>query len=445
MSNKWPASTLNAILAVVLAMGSFLTWRLRAPAEEILAAPPLRWWKGNLHTHSLCSDGDDFPEMIAEWYRTHGYHFLAISDHNVLAEGSRWMTVTEVEKRAGPDALKQYLARFGPHWVELRTNAHGTQEVRLKPLSEYRALVEERGSFLMIPSEEISASSKGLPVHLNATNIAEVISPLNGATVRETIEANMRAVEDQARRRGREILVHLNHPNFGFAITAEDLAAVLSERFFEVYNGHKSVAQLGDAQHASVEHLWDVANTLRMVQFSAPPLFGLATDDAHDYHKGSGDNRSGRGWVMVRASHLTPETLIRAMRRGDFYASTGVTLQAVKYDPELGVLDIEIDPEGGQQYVTRFVGTTADFDPATLPVTDDVGKSVRATRRYSADVGRILAEVEGQHAQYRLHGNELYVRAVITSSQPHPDPSYEGQRQQAWTQPFGWERRIPRE
>ena len=428
-----------------LALGLLLACSLSARPEEIPADPPLRWWKGNLHTHSLWSDGDDFPEMIAEWYREHGYHFLALSDHNVLAEGMRWIGVAEVEKRAGPQALKEYLGRFGPHWVELRTNDAGAQEVRLKPLSEYRALVEERGRFLMIPSEEISAACEGLPVHLNATNIEEVISPLRGATVRETIEANVRAVEDQARRRGRDILVHLNHPNFGFAITAEDLAAVLSERFFEVYNGHTSVAQLGDGQHASVEYLWDVANTLRLVQFAAPPLFGLATDDSHDYHEGSGDNRSGRGWVMVRARHLTPESLLAAMRRGDFYASTGVTLRAVQYDPQQGLLQVEIEPQGDQRYVTQFIGTLADFDPSSRPVTNEAGEPLRATRRYSADVGRVLAEVEGPHAQYRLTGQELYVRAVVTSSQPHPDPSYQGQRQHAWTHPVGWDRRVQAE
>ena len=32
-------------------------------------AEEARWWKGNLHTHSLWSDGDDYPEMIADWYR----------------------------------------------------------------------------------------------------------------------------------------------------------------------------------------------------------------------------------------------------------------------------------------------------------------------------------------------------------------------------------------
>src|SRR4051812_40680344 len=32
-----------------------------------------RWFKGNLHTHSLWSDGNDFPEMIADWYKSNGY------------------------------------------------------------------------------------------------------------------------------------------------------------------------------------------------------------------------------------------------------------------------------------------------------------------------------------------------------------------------------------
>ena len=28
----------------------------------------LTWYKGNTHTHSLWSDGNDFPEMIAKYY-----------------------------------------------------------------------------------------------------------------------------------------------------------------------------------------------------------------------------------------------------------------------------------------------------------------------------------------------------------------------------------------
>ena len=33
--------------------------------------------------------------------------------------------------------------------------------------------------------------------------------------------------------------------------------------FFEVYNGHPGVNQLGDATHPSVELMWDIANAIR--------------------------------------------------------------------------------------------------------------------------------------------------------------------------------------
>ena len=48
--------------------------------------PEPRWFKGNLHTHTLWSDGDDYPEMVLDWYRSRGWHFVAISDHNILSK-----------------------------------------------------------------------------------------------------------------------------------------------------------------------------------------------------------------------------------------------------------------------------------------------------------------------------------------------------------------------
>lgn len=42
-----------------------------------------RWFKGNLHTHTTCSgDGEFTPHEVVEWYKSHGYDFLAITDHN---------------------------------------------------------------------------------------------------------------------------------------------------------------------------------------------------------------------------------------------------------------------------------------------------------------------------------------------------------------------------
>ena len=239
--------------------------------------------------------------MISEWYRTHDYNFLALTDHNILSEGIRWMKHSDIVKRNGADALAKYQKRFGGGWVETRGEPNSPEfEVRLKPLDEFRSLLEERGKFIMIQAEEISDRSEGKPVHMNATNLRELIRPLGGATVRIAMENNLRAAADQAERLGREIIVHLNHPNFGLAITAEDLAAVTSERFFEVYNGHPGVNHLGNDQHPKVERLWDIANTIRLAQLESPPLMGVATDDSHKYH-GKPGSRPGRGWIMVRA------------------------------------------------------------------------------------------------------------------------------------------------
>lgn len=41
--------------------------------NTVSAQTELRWWKGNLHTHIFWSDGDDFPEMVVQWYQAHGY------------------------------------------------------------------------------------------------------------------------------------------------------------------------------------------------------------------------------------------------------------------------------------------------------------------------------------------------------------------------------------
>ena len=58
------------------------------------AQPAVRWWKGNLHTHTLWSDGDDFPEMVVDWYKSRGYDFLALSDHNTLQLGAVGVVAT---------------------------------------------------------------------------------------------------------------------------------------------------------------------------------------------------------------------------------------------------------------------------------------------------------------------------------------------------------------
>lgn len=395
------------------------------------SAAPLRWWKGNLHTHTFWSDGDDFPESIVDWYKTNGYHFLALSDHNVIQAGERWLAVTNKSRQL---ALEKYRNRFGPKWVGLRS-LEEVPSVRLQPLAAFRRLFEERERFLLIQSEEISDRHRLLPIHINATNPRKLIKAQGGTSVVDVIQRNVDAVLAQRRRTGEPMIPHVNHPNFGWGITAEELMQVRGERFFEVYNGHPSVYNAGDTHHASTERMWDIMLAFRISRLKLGPLYGLGVDDSHHYHHFSQTNSNpGRGWIVVRASRLRATELISAMEAGDFYASSGVRLADVRRTKD--ELAVEIEGEPGVSYKTEFIGTLEGFDPASVPGPRPTNSIYAVTRLYSEQIGAVLAVVEGTSASYKLEGDELYVRAKVTSSKRKANTSTEGETEAAWIQPL---------
>jgi len=365
----------------------------------------LRWWKGNLHTHTLWSDGQDYPEMVTQWYKDHGYHFLALSDHNILSEGQKWIDVAP-----GDAVFRKYLERFGPDWVEQKATDDRIQ-VRLKPISEFRCLFEEPGRFLLFQAEEISDTL----AHLNAINISRPIPPQGGNSPVELLQNNVNAVIAQSRETGRPMFCQINHPNFRWALTAEDIMQIRDEKFFEIYNAHPLTQSFGDSKHAGTERMWDIILTKRLAELNLPLIYGIAADDAHVYHQwGPAYANPGRAWIVVRSHHLSPESIIRAMDAGDFYASTGVAFKDILFDGR--TLKLVIRPENGISYITQFIGTLRGYDSTSRSVVDANGIQIRTTRIYSNDIGKILVEIKGTISTYTFTGNEIYVRAKVIST-----------------------------
>lgn len=420
--------SLFAIAASISVLSLAVAFR---QADDLPGSSP-RWWKGNLHTHSLWSDGDDFPEMIADWYKRNGYHFLALSDHNILSDGEKWVPAESTKERA--QAVQKYRARFGAAWVEEKM-VQDQSQVRLKPLREFRGLLEEPGRFHLLPAEEISHRYAKAPVHINAINLRDVIIPVDGDSVAETVRVNLRLVETQRQKTGWRTIAFLNHPNFGWGIRGEDMILAEELRFFEVMNGHPGVRNYGDATHVSTERMWDIVLALRLGKYRLPAVYGLATDDAHAYHLfNSTKSNPGRAWIHVRASHLTGESIVRAMELGDFYCSTGVVLHDVKRDGDN--IHLSIRPEQGVTYRTDFIATLRGASLESEPTLDPDGKALPVTRLYSKEVGQVVATSDELNPTYRLTGKELYVRAKVTSSKSHENPFQKGDVEVAWTQPF---------
>ncbi len=303
---------------------------------ESRPTPGAQWFKGNTHTHTLESDGDSTPEEVATWYKEHGYDFLVLSDHNVLTD----------------------------------------------PASAAAVIDDD---FILIPGEEVTSSFERRPVHINGLNINSLVVPRSAETMVDTIQGNIDAIREV------EGAPHVNHPNFGWAFGAEELAQVEGDRLLEIYNGHPSVHNDGGGDSPGMEAVWDFLLT------RGKRIYGIAVDDAHHFREiGRDRSNPGRGWVTVRAATLTPVDIVSALEEGNFYASTGVEIDDVTTAGRN--LTIQIRQQGNFKHTTRFIGAG----------------------------GRVLGQTGENPAVFELAGPEVYVRAVVTDS---------GGRR-AWIQPY---------
>jgi hypothetical protein len=91
-----------------------------------------------------------------------------------------------------------------------------------------------------------------------------------------------------------------------------------------------------------------------------------------------------------------------------------VELVDVRFDSTR--MTIDIDAEEGVTYRTEFIGATREDD--------DIDPTAR-----------VLRTIDGDSATYDFQGDELYVRARVTSSRLHPRPYRNGDFEMAWAQP----------
>ncbi len=402
------------------------------------------WYKGQTHDHSFWSDGRTFPELVAQKYKDAGFNFVVNTDHNRLAKGEKWKLVVDGNK--GPrdvEAVKelQELFKDKEGWITERTK-NGNTEIRLKEFKDVSKWANEPGKFLLIQGCETTGKAFNRQIHVNGLNVSQPIRPQAGKSVAEIISANIAANVNVPAKSDEPAIATLNHPNWpSFDIEAETMASIPNLRFMEICNLSAGCHRFSDGKHHSVDHKWDIANTLRISQKNLAPIYGVAIDDAHRYY-GNPAGYNG-GWIMVRAEKLDVASLFDAMHRGDYYGSTGVTLKDVQYDPKKKTLTVEVDPREGVNYEIRFVGTMKDYDQKTSERTDTRPNNHTITV-YSDDVGKTFKTVKGTKAVYQLTGDELFVRAHIISDRDLDRKNEFDKffKADALTQPVGWEKYI---
>lgn len=207
-------------------------WSL--PAIVAADDPAPGWLKGQLHVHSNASgDSETPPEQVVTWYAAHGYDFVVFTDHN---------RVTQVSSVDGMLVLPG---------VELTQNPPTCDP---PPQGQMQCLLHVNA--LVVDPSLIAAGSS-----------------LDEPSTMSRVDRFAHAI-DVTRTMGG--VAQLNHPNFHYAATADDLLQ-LTERglgLFEVANEAWDSNNEGDQDHLSTTQMWDA------VLSSGGRIYGTAAETA---------------------------------------------------------------------------------------------------------------------------------------------------------------------
>lgn len=219
------------------------------------------WLKGNLHGHSIASDGQLPPEKVFEGYHRRGYDFFSLTDHDV----------------------------YGRY--------------------EYEGLI-------LIPGFELSCFLHGKRVHLNFFQKGKKSLFEHGQKfVIENHEQTMAFIKETQD----DYLVMLNHPDWSLLEyrDVEDLDCFFG---MEVLNyGTEWQDRIGEGSHfwdaalRDGKRWWGVATDDNHNGYLSSP--GWPFDHV--------ESDSFGGWVMVKAENRSAEAITEALEKGFFYASGG--------------------------------------------------------------------------------------------------------------------------
>ena len=252
-----------------------------------------KYYKAAMHIHTTVSDGKATPEEAKEAYKARGYSIVAYTDHDVMVPHNEladadFLPLTAVEIARNSKEIKQ-IGFSAAKTVHMNIYASDKNAVTFPGFCEEAVIFPASRGYV---TDEMRRGQDEDTTY-SAEYLNSVIKRANDAG----------------------FLVSLNHPvwslqNYNEYINYEGLFGV------EVYNSSCVLMGFADTE----QPLYDFLDKCEDVR----PMVG---DDWH------GDKMSiGKSCVWVGAEALEYDAVFEALRRGDFYSSSG---------PEIYELSIE--------------------------------------------------------------------------------------------------------
>ncbi len=236
------------------------------------------WYKGNLHSHTVNSDGKLTPAESVKLFQDNGYHFLCLSEHDLYTDYRKEFDSSEFIILPGLEASAVLFEKEGG--------------IRRKKVHHIHGIL---GTELMQQK-----AVKPLFRHMERLEVPVYYGDWDGAAVAQQLADELAA---------RGCITTYNHPVWS---RVEEREFVDTDGIFglEIFN-YNTVNESGtgyDTAH------WDVM--LR----KGRRIHGFASDDNHN--EGLFDDACG-GYVWVKADGLTHDNIISALVEGNYYSSSG--------------------------------------------------------------------------------------------------------------------------
>ena len=243
-------------------------------------------YKGNMHCHSTLSDGRLSPEELKEYYKSHGYSFLAITDHehinnNSYLDDEDFITITSCEiaikEFADVSTLKNYDMKVC-HLNLYAKEQDNDYNVCYNEVYDHFSAKERRVNFKRPTNDFVRV--------YGADGINEIIKTANE----------------------NGFFVCYNHPRWSLENYGD----------YSGYEGLWGVEVYNTSCNAGGMYEYDI-NVVDDFLRDGKRVFTSSGDDNHNNRKGS----SFGTFVMVNADELKYESIINSLLSGDFYTSTG--------------------------------------------------------------------------------------------------------------------------
>ena len=236
-----------------------------------------KYFKANIHTHSTITDGKLSPLELKELYKKRGYQILAITDHNVVVDHSA----------LNEDGFLMLTgAEFGvsePGQTALYKKSYHLNCISKRPDNNWQPIMPRKPRESAIPYLARVESPDILRSH-SPESINEIIGICNE----------------------HDYLVMYNHPvwslhNYTDYAPLKGLWAMEICNYNCLYSGRDTYSSM------VYRDFLELGNR----------LFPVCCDDMHTVKTHAG------AWIMVGAETLNYDSVITALEKGDFYASTG--------------------------------------------------------------------------------------------------------------------------